>query len=161
MTDPLSSKTMSQQIREEFAQALNLAHDSTHYEGCWKNHWPCVLEMVLDELDRQRAEIERLTRERNAFRSAGLTATAYLEGTAPLVESAIERLRAAERAYVSGEPASVPETTPELRVPISEVRQFIAWLCGDVEELRTVEVPRIAEAWERFRRLQVNGEASR
>jgi hypothetical protein len=62
MTDPLSSKTMSQQIREEFAQALNLAHDSTHYEGCWKNHWPCVLEMVLDELDRQRAEIEMLTK---------------------------------------------------------------------------------------------------
>jgi hypothetical protein len=32
-----------------------------------------------------------------------------------------------------------------------DVREFIGWLSGDLPELHTVEVPRIAASWERFR----------
>lgn len=32
----------------------------------------------------------------------------------------------------------------------SEVMQFIGWLSGDIPELHRVEVPRLAESWDRF-----------
>jgi hypothetical protein len=32
-----------------------------------------------------------------------------------------------------------------------EVREFIGWLSGDIPELRAVEVPKLADSWERFR----------
>jgi hypothetical protein len=32
-----------------------------------------------------------------------------------------------------------------------QVRQFIGWLSGDIKELHTVEVPLLAESWERFK----------
>jgi hypothetical protein len=33
----------------------------------------------------------------------------------------------------------------------SEVRRFIGWLSGDIPELHKVEVPRLADSWERFK----------
>lgn len=33
----------------------------------------------------------------------------------------------------------------------AEVRQFIGFLSGDIPELHTVEVPKLAESWERFK----------
>lgn len=35
--------------------------------------------------------------------------------------------------------------------PESIVREFIGWLSGDVPELHAVEVPKLAESWERFK----------
>jgi hypothetical protein len=36
-----------------------------------------------------------------------------------------------------------------------EVREFIGWLSGDIEELHCVEVPRLAVSWEHFRAAKV------
>lgn len=35
-----------------------------------------------------------------------------------------------------------------------DVREFIGWLSGDIPELHGVEVPRIAESYDRFRAAQ-------
>jgi hypothetical protein len=40
------------EVRETYSLILKKAHDSTHYVDCWKDHWPCVLERALDEIDR-------------------------------------------------------------------------------------------------------------
>lgn len=34
----------------------------------------------------------------------------------------------------------------------SEIRQFLGFLSADIPELHAVEVPKIAESWERFKR---------
>lgn len=33
----------------------------------------------------------------------------------------------------------------------TEVREFIGWLSGDIPELHKVEVPKLADSWERFK----------
>lgn len=33
----------------------------------------------------------------------------------------------------------------------STIREFLGWLSGDIPELRKVEVPRLADSWERFK----------
>lgn len=33
----------------------------------------------------------------------------------------------------------------------SAMREFLGWLSGDIPELHNVEVPRLAESWERYR----------
>lgn len=42
-------------------------------------------------------------------------------------------------------------TTDENSFLESEVRRFIGWLSCDIPELREVEVPRLADSWERFK----------
>jgi hypothetical protein len=42
-------------------------------------------------------------------------------------------------------------TTEENTFLESEVRQFIGWLSADIPELHKVEVPRLADSWERFK----------
>jgi hypothetical protein len=75
-------------------------------------HWDSPLLIRNAEIERLRAERQELM----AFRSATLTALAYLEGSPPLVESAIELLREVEEKYVeAGEAAPADETTAEQR----------------------------------------------
>lgn len=40
---------------------------------------------------------------------------------------------------------------PEDWVSEELVRMFLGWLSGDIAELRTFEVPKLAESWERFK----------
>lgn len=46
------ANSVSVEMRAVFGPTMQRAHDSTHYEGCWKDHWPCALEKALDEIDR-------------------------------------------------------------------------------------------------------------
>jgi hypothetical protein len=40
------------------------------------------------------------------------------------------------------------------------VRTFLGWLSGDIPELHSVEVPRLAESWERFQVAQIIDKAA-
>jgi hypothetical protein len=44
-------------------------------------------------------------------------------------------------------------SAPEPQIDEAHVREFIGWLSADIPELHTVEVPRLAESWERFKAL--------
>lgn len=48
-TEPVNPVVAS--IRAEYALRLE---DSgrTHYEGCWKMHWPCAIARLTDEIER-------------------------------------------------------------------------------------------------------------
>lgn len=48
----MTKNQVSAEVRDVYRSMLQRAHDSTHYEDCWKDHYPCVLEKVLDEVDR-------------------------------------------------------------------------------------------------------------
>lgn len=42
-------------------------------------------------------------------------------------------------------------------VPESTVREFIGWLSADVPALHQVEVPKLADSWERFKERKHRG----
>jgi hypothetical protein len=47
---------------------------------------------------------------------------------------------------------------PESSWNEKDIREFCGWLSGDLPELNAVEVPRIGESWERFKRMKVRAD---
>lgn len=55
---PTASNQMAIEVREAFAESARMAHGTGHYDDCWKDHWPCVLERLLSEIGRLQRELE-------------------------------------------------------------------------------------------------------
>lgn len=53
-----SSKELTSEVREAFAYAIRMAHSTGHYDGCWRDHWPCVLERLLNEIERLTGKLD-------------------------------------------------------------------------------------------------------
>jgi hypothetical protein len=52
-----AEKNVVSEAREVYGQALDRnAHGTGHYEGCWKDHWACLTEKLLDHIARIESE---------------------------------------------------------------------------------------------------------
>jgi hypothetical protein len=48
-----SSSSVAAEMREYYAPILDRVKSTpTHYDGCWKDHFPCAVIRLLDECDR-------------------------------------------------------------------------------------------------------------
>lgn len=48
-----TSKDVVSEVREVYGRILDRdAHGTGHYEGCWKDHWACLAERLLDHIAR-------------------------------------------------------------------------------------------------------------
>lgn len=54
--------------------------------------------------------------------------------------------------------ANAIEAGKQSQISESEVRQFIGWLSGDIRELNNVQIPILADSWQRFRKRYQTGE---
>jgi hypothetical protein len=68
MTDSPTSKDLVSAVREVYGQTLDRdAHGVGHYEGCWKDHYPCLIELLLSEIGELRFHVNGLKTENAAF----------------------------------------------------------------------------------------------
>ena len=52
----VTSKDLVSAVREAYGQTLDRdAHGVGHYEDCWKDHYPCLIELLLSEIGAQGA----------------------------------------------------------------------------------------------------------
>jgi hypothetical protein len=64
----VSSKDVVSAVREAYGQTLSRgAHGVGHYEDCWKDHYPCLIELLLSEIGELRFHVNGLKTENAAF----------------------------------------------------------------------------------------------
>lgn len=47
-----SENAVAKEVREAYRSQLRQMYGSTHYDNCWHDHWACVLDKLLKEIDR-------------------------------------------------------------------------------------------------------------